>query len=512
MSTAPGGYQPGWVHRLICAKLEQFRKDVEQKRSPRLMLFLPPRSGKSEIASKLFPAWYLGHNPDHEVIACSYALALPLDFSKKIKAVMGSKEYKGIFPRAGLDKLSQATEGWKLNAGGSYVAAGVSGPITGKGAHVLIIDDPVKDAEEADSETVRNKTWSWYGSTARTRLAPGGGILLIMTRWHDDDLAGRLLREERELRKQLDEADDTPPEAYDMLENWEVIDLKALSESEEWWDQTLGKLVYTRPPPQHYCVHLRHKDQALHPERFDRISLLKLKNTLQPRHWSALYQQNPTPDEGEFFRRDMLRFYDMTPQVSHMDCYAAWDLAIGRKQHNDFTVGLIGGLNHHGELYVLDMVRGRMTAQEIAEAILEKALRHRAVLTGIERGQLELAIRPTLDELMRKRKKAITLAEGKSALVPITDKVTRARPAQGMMQQGRVYFPAGMDWAETLVGELLRFPNGVYDDCVDALSWLVRLTSQVNPPPEPISQSYSKPLPSWKDRLRMAKMKNWMAA
>jgi predicted phage terminase large subunit-like protein len=525
LSSAPGGYKAGWVHKLICAKLERFAKDIRAGRSPRLMLFMPPRTGKSEIASKMFPAWYLGHNPNHELIACSYAVALPMDFSRKIKEVLQSKTYEHVFPRARLDRNAKAAEGWKTTEGGAYVAAGVSGPITGKGAHCLIIDDPVKDAEEADSETVRQKTWDWYGSTARTRLAPGGGILLIMTRWHDDDLAGKLLRVEQELRKEIEEEvesasteqeRDEAMERYKTLENWEVVDLKALAESDEWWDKRGGGIVYEPPSTkraQKSRVLLRKKGEALHPDRFDRVSLLKIRNTLQPRHWSALYQQNPTPDEGSHFTRDMLRFVPNVPSYEDMTVLVAWDLAIGQRQSNDFTVGAVGGLSYTGDLFLLEVIRGRMTSQDIAETVVDVGWRYSASVTGIERGQLELAVRPLIDAEMKRKKHFITLTEGREALVPITDKVTRSRPLQGLMQQGKVHLPQDQMWTETVVGELLRFPHGVYDDCVDALSWLARLATRTMPPRNPVEELRKRKPPSWKDKLRnMQGRKNWRAA
>jgi predicted phage terminase large subunit-like protein len=508
------GYQPGWVHKLICAKLERFREDVVAQKSPRLMLFLPPRSGKSEIASKMFPAWYLGHSPRHELITCSYALALPMDFSKKIKGVLMNPRYKGMFPLTKLDKNAQATEGWKTTEGGAYVAAGVQGPITGKGAHCLIIDDPVKDAEEADSETIRHKTWNWYGSTARTRLAPGAGILLIMTRWHDDDLAGRLLREEAEARKEIMDNEDLSEKEREneltTLEGWEVISFPALATATEWWAPESGAIVHTPESGQRL---LRNKGEALHPERFPRSDMLKLQRTLQPRHWSALYQQNPTPDEGSFFTKAQLRYEEHVPDTYGSYVFCAWDLAIGQKQQNDYTVGIAGAINYRGELHLLDMVRGRMNSHEIAEAVWQMHVRWGAAMTGMERGQLELAIRPTLDGVMKKRGKTITLAEGEDALTPISDKLTRARPLQGLMQQGRVYLPSDQDWTEELRGELLRFPLGVFDDCVDSLAWLARMVLRVGPPKDPREAVRKMRPPSWKDRLKgLGHGRDWRAA
>jgi hypothetical protein len=178
-------YDAGWVHEDICARLEKFSDDVAAGKSPRLMLLLPPRHGKSELASKNFPAWHLGRHPHHEFIACSYNLSLALGFSRKVKQIIDDPAYHGVFETR-VDGNNSSMEEWGIagNTGG-YVAAGIGGPITGKGAHVLVIDDPVKNAEEADSADGREKTWEWYLSTAYTRLAPGGcgGIVQCDGSW-----------------------------------------------------------------------------------------------------------------------------------------------------------------------------------------------------------------------------------------------------------------------------------------------------------------------------------------
>ena len=186
-------YDVGWVHADIARRLERFSDEVAKGMSPRLMLLLPPRHGKSELASRMFPAWHLGRNPDHEIIAVSYNVGLALTFSRKVKEVLEDLSYQSVFETR-LNQNHQAAEEWSLEAPsrGGYVAAGVGGGITGKGAHVLIIDDPCKNAEDADSLDYRDKMFDWYGSTAYTRLAPGGGVLLVETWWNDDDLAGRI--------------------------------------------------------------------------------------------------------------------------------------------------------------------------------------------------------------------------------------------------------------------------------------------------------------------------------
>ena len=172
-------YLAGWVHKDICARLEKFMRDVEDGKSPRLMLQMPPRHGKSTLASQEFPAWVLGHHPEWEIISCSYAESLALDFSRIVRSRLREPEYHVLFPKTHIDRENQNAQGWKTSKRGGFLPAGVGGPITGKGAHILIIDDPVKNATEAESETTRESIWNWYVTTAYTRLAPGGGVLVI---------------------------------------------------------------------------------------------------------------------------------------------------------------------------------------------------------------------------------------------------------------------------------------------------------------------------------------------
>lgn len=484
-------YDAGWVHKDICLRLEKFVKDVERGLAPRLMLFMPPRHGKSTISSQYLPAWALGQHPEYEIIVSSYAVSLPIGFSRKVRAVLRDPGYREMFPKTVLDKDSQSAENWLTTRGGGFNAAGVGGGITGKGAHILIVDDPVKDAQEADSETSRQSVWDWWGSTAYTRLAPGGGVLVIQTRWHDDDLSGRLIAQMNAEKK---EAEETGDHNYDQ---WEVVSYPAEAVTDEYLDPKTRR-IYDEPSTKKRLTRLRKKGEALHEDRFDHDRLMRIKRTLQPRHWSALYQQNPVPDEGAYFTKDMFRFEPQVADYRLMHTFAAWDLAIGQNQQNDYTVGVIGALDYDDQLHILDVIRGRWDTFGIVEAILNAHSVYKTQITGIEKGQLELAIKPQLKKRLVERKMSLTLAEGKSALKPITDKQVRARPLQGRMQQGMVLFPQNQPWVETSQHELLRFPGGVHDDIVDAMAWLMRLVLSQNAPQRPKRVTHK----SWKDKLK----------
>ena len=538
-------YMAGWVHEDICRRLERFVADVELQKSPRLMLWMPPRHGKSEIASVRFPEWVLGRHPEWEFIATSYALDLPLGFSRRIRGRIPESDYKAIFPHTALSKEATAAESWRTTKGGGYRAAGVGGGITGMGAHILLVDDPVKDQEEADSETIRQKVWDWFGTTAYTRLAPGGGILVIQTRWHDDDLSGRLQLQMQETHKEIEELRDeirllsrtmmtraeqlkadelraALKELEATYDKWEIVRYPALAEADEYFEKANG-LIKRAGENQDISDRtatttgrfrrLRRKHEPLHPQRFNREMLLKIKRTLQPRHWSALYQQNPVPDEGLFFTKDMFRFEPQIPDHREMFTFAAWDLAIGQKQTNDWTVGVVGALDWNDDLHVIDVIRGRWQTHQIADAIISTHTKYECVLTGIEKGQLELALRPTLDKLMAERRQYITLAEGDAALKPVTDKIVRARPLQGRMQQGKLLLPSNQPWVEVIMHELLRFPGGLHDDIVDGLAWLVKMVLGHAPPAKPSTVATFE---SWKDKLHEftddGRRKHWMAA
>ena len=450
-------YHAGWVHKDVCKRLEQFSQDVVDRKSPRLMLFMPPRHGKSTLASITFPAWHLGRNPKHEFISCSYSGSLAMAFSRKVRHLLREPLYKNVFTDAKLDPTSQSVESWLTTKGGGYVAAGVGGGITGKGAHVFVIDDPVKNREDAESDFNRDLVWDWYTSTAYTRLAPGGGMLVILTRWHDDDLAGRLLRATAE-----------------GADEWEVVKYPALAEKEEEFRET---------------------GEALHPERYNLDALTKIQKAIGPRDWSALYQQNPVSDEGEYFTRSMIQYFDFKEvDFERMKFYCAWDLAIGQRDRNDYSVGMVIGVDEYERLHVVDVVRGRYDGFELVERILDLYEKWKPLAVGIEKGHIEMAIGPFLEKRVQERR----LYE--AYFYPLKtgrrDKEARARAIQGRMQQGMVFFPKDPVWSGPLVAELLRFPNGTHDDQVDSLAWLGLMMVEFVTYVEKIEH-----VPSWRDKL-----------
>lgn len=466
-------YMPGWVHADICQKLEQFSRDVADKKSPRLMLSMPPRSGKSELASKNFPSWHLGHFPKHEIIQATYASDLALDFSRKIREQMKSKIYQGLFETR-VDPKSQALERWMTSAGGAYAAVGVRGPITGRGAHIGIIDDPVKDRVEAESEVMRQQVKDWYSSTFYTRLAPGGGVLVIMTRWHEDDLSGWLCKLFEEAEAEAEANGEWPKDA----DRWEIINYPAIAEEDEKY---------------------RKKGEALHPDRYPVDALMRIKRALLPRDWAALYQQSPSIADGDFFKREYFKHYSPSdcPPLSQLNIYCAWDQALGKKNTNDFTVCVIVGVSRTGDIYVLHVLRGRWTSLEIIDRMFEVQAQWKPLLQGVEESMIEMAIEPVLIKTMQEKKKFIPYIKLKHKG---QDKVARAQSIRARAEQGRVWLPREQDanWVTKFLDELMKFPGGKHDDQADAFAWIGVMLLYYAAKHEPKEDA----TPKWMKRLK----------
>ena len=417
-------YHPGGVHRLICQALER----VEHGDCKRLMIETPPRHGKSELVSRRFPAWYLGRNPARQIISASYGADLAGDFGRDVRNIIASQEYAEVFGEVGLALDSKARNRWHTSAGGAYVAAGVGGPITGRGAHVLNIDDPVKDRAEADSEVIRESVWAWYTSTAYTRLMPGGAVILTMTRWHPDDLAGRLLAA-----------------AETGGDRWEVLRLPAVAEDNDPAGRAPG--------------------EALWPEAYDLAALNRIRDNVGPRDWAALYQQSPRVQEGALFKVAQLAIVAAPPAGGRI--VRAWDLAgteASGGRDPDWTVGVKLGKSPDGRFTVLDVTRLRGGPHEVEAAIQNTAAQDgRGVTIGLPQDPGQ-AGKWAAQYLTR------GLAGYTVQVSPETgDKVTRAGPAASQVNVGNVSLVAGA-WNRPLIDELRDFPAGRHDDQVDALS------------------------------------------
>jgi predicted phage terminase large subunit-like protein len=409
--------EPARHHKALIAKLE----DVAQGSCERLMVQMPPGSAKSTYASVLFPAYYLGNQSGGQIIAASHTASLANHFGRLVRRTV--VEY-GPELDVALTKDSRAASRFSTEGGGSYFAAGVRGPITGRRADLILIDDPIKSWAEADSLVHRDALYDWYRAELIARLKPNGRIVLIMTRWHEDDLAGRLMRGETA---------------------WEVLRLPALAEANDPLGRALG--------------------EALWPEWQSAAKLERRKTEVGERAFAALYQQNPRPPEARFFNTRQLRIVAEAPALSRT--IRAWDLAAALPapgRDPDYTVGLKVGLTEAKQIIVLDVERLRATPGEVERKIAEIAkLDGWGTMIALPRdpGQAGIAQVAYLTRSLLGYKIDATPEAG--------SKAQRAMPAAAQMDAGNVMLLAG-PWNFSFMRELSAFPDSEKDDQVDAFS------------------------------------------
>ena len=416
------GFHPAKHHTLLIDALER----VDRGEIERLMVCMPPGSAKSTYTSVIFPAWFLGRNPAKSVIAASHTQELAERFGRRVRNIVAAREYGNVFG-VGVAEDSAAAGRWDTDKGGEYYAAGVGGSITGRRADLAIIDDPVKSREDADSERGREKAWDWYTNDLLTRLKPGARQIVVMTRWHEDDLGGRILERERE--------------------RWHVIEIPM----EAMDDDPLGRKPGERLWPEWYTD--------------DMVATAKRDK----RSWWALYQQQPSSDEGDYFKREWLKHWSVKPDSLHI--YGTSDYAV-TDGGGDYTVHRVWGVAPNGDIYRLDGWRGQTAADEWIEQKLNLIKRHKPVAWFGEAGVIQKAIEPMLTRRMRERKVYCRM----EWLPSIADKPTRARGIQSRMAMGAVYFEPGAD-----VEEFVRFPAGKHDDDVDTASMIGRALDDAHP-------------------------------
>jgi predicted phage terminase large subunit-like protein len=411
------GYEVASHHRLIAEKLEA----VERGDLNRLMIFTPPRHGKSQLASEFFPAWCLGRRSRRQIIAATYAQDLADDFGRRVRNQLIDERFGRIFPDCRLSVDSTSVKRFHTTHGGVYIAAGIGGPITGRGADLLLIDDPLKGRSDADSALARRRLRDWYATVAYTRLMPKAAIVLIQTRWHVDDLAGWILAEHAH-------------------ENWEVLSLPAIMAEPDG------------------------AERALWPRRFPLVRLQSIRRTLGSRDWQALYMQSPVVEGGNILKRHWWRRWreEMPPETDLV--VMAVDTAHTRSLANDASAATVWGrfMDETGRpnLMLLYAWAERLEFNELVERVKATASRYRPERVLIEPKAAGL---PVIQELRRRTLLPV------HPYMPRGDKIARAHAVASLIEGGAVWAPE-RPWAERVIDQCAQFPAGSEDDLVDTVS------------------------------------------
>lgn len=415
-----GLWTAGAAHELVTSRLEE----VAKGNLKRLMIWMPPQHGKSMMITETFPSYYLGKNPHSRAMIGSYNDTFAQKFGRKNRDKVS--EYGRDIFGIELSKTKNSAASWDVEGTqGGMISVGIGGAATGEGAHLLIIDDPIKNREEANSKTMRDKVHEEYRSTFKTRVRPGGAIIIVMTRWHEDDLCGRLLNPE-----------------YGEPDDWEIIRLPA--EAEE--DDLLG----------------REEGEPLWPEGgFTGEWLAQQKAAVGSYAYAGLYQQRPSPAEGGIIRRGWFQFYEKAPDSFNVMAQS-WDCTFKDGDSNDFVAGHVWG-KKGADFYLLDRVHDRMGITETMQSIQTLSAKHpKARAKYIE----DAANGPAVIELLKKK------VPGLIPVRPEGGKIVRAQAIAPYIEAGNVYLPhpSIAPWVHDLIEECANFPNGAHDDDVDAMS------------------------------------------
>lgn len=394
---------------------------------------MPPGSAKSTYASILFPAWLMQRPNAGNVLAASHTIELAEKWGRRVRNLITEHSQElGV----SLADDSQAAGRWALTSGTEYYAAGVGTGIAGFRAKTGLIDDPIRSRQDADSELIRDRIWDWYLNDFRTRLVPNAVQILIQTRWHEDDLAGRALNHDQ----------------------WDVLSLPAEAVEHDPLGRVPGEFLWSDG------------------EYGYGAQLKEIKRTTPPRTWSALYQQSPAPEDGDYFKAEWLRSYDKIPNRAEMRVYGASDYAV-TSDGGDYTVHVVVGVDPDGKMYLLDLWRKQAAADEWIEAVCDLVLKWKPLIWAEEQGQIRAGVGPFLERRMRERRAYVAREPFPSK----HDKAVRAQSIRGRMALDGLYLPENIGFTTELRSELLSFPAGKHDDQVDALSLIGQLLDQIQP-------------------------------
>lgn len=421
-------YEDAAHHRLIAQKLEE----VLAGQIDRLMIIAPPQHGKSELASRRFPAFFLGKFPDRQIICTTYNDDNAKDFGFDVRDIITDKLYQILFPGVRIRPDKRAAGRWLTRQGGSYLSAGVCGGITGKGAHLLLIDDPFKDRADADSKARRDHVWKWYTSTAYTRLRPGGAIVLINTRWHEDDLSGRLIE-----KMEKGEGD-----------QWEIVHLPAIAIGD---DDPLG----------------RREGEALWPEAYPIQELQRKRVALGSIEFVPLYQGTPSAAEGTIFKREWWRYFAELPP--HFYTVQAWDTAEKKGEENDYSVMTSWTVCPSG-IYLTNRWKQKVEYPDLLKMVIalnDAEVPTHVVIEDTSHGTAVLQDIKRLNADMKNGHRRIPAVGFK--IDTQKDKVARAKRVTPLIESGQVFLPARAPWLADFLDTTAGFPKATFDDDVDSM-------------------------------------------
>ena len=414
----------GAHHRVIAQKLEA----VARGEIKRLIINMPPRHSKSEFASFLMPAWFLGRNPKLKIIQATHNTELAVRFGRKVRDLIDDPQYKEIFPNTVLKEDNKGAGKWGTDKGGEYFAAGVGAAVTGRGADLFIIDDPHSE-QDALSETAFDHAYEWYTSGPRQRLQPGGAIILVMTRWGKKDLTGRLL---------ANQSADT------MSDQWEVVEFPAILPS----------------------------GNPLWPEFWEKDALLSIKASLPVQKWSAQWQQQPTSSGSAIIRKEWWKTWEKEKIPPLKYVIQAYDTAFSKKETADYSAITTWGVFEPDEggrdaVILLDAQRGRWSFPELKEVAFEEYNYWEPDMVIIE---AKATGKPLIDELRLRGIPALGFSPGRRAGGGGVDKTTRMHMVSPLFEAGLVWAPEDKRFAEEVVEEVASFPNGDHDDFCDSMT------------------------------------------